>query len=108
MRHRVLTSVAQPVRICCKRGKASPSRGSRLTRQEESVMVSQAAPTRRREATPERWAKALERAVANGLEVFQVADTGERLVTSASRLDTLHRSDGYGCTCEAAVAGDEV
>ena len=70
-------------------------------------MVTQA-PTRPRVATPARWQAALERAIANGLEVFQVADTGERFVTSASRLDTLHRTDGYACTCEAAVAGDEV
>ena len=70
-------------------------------------MASQVA-TRQLVGGPERWAKALERAVENGLEVFAVADTGERFVTSASRLDVLHRPDGYSCTCEAAVAGDEV
>src|SRR3954468_17530511 len=56
----------------------------------------------------ERWHKALARAIAQGLEVFVVADTGERMVTSASKLDTLHRTDGRTCTCEAAVAGDPV
>jgi hypothetical protein len=61
-----------------------------------------------RRETPERWEKALARALANGLEVFQVSDTGERLVTSASRLDILHRTDGAACTCEAALAGDPV
>ena len=55
-----------------------------------------------------RWEKALARALANGLEVFQVADTGERMVTSASQLDTLHRTDGRACTCAAGLAGDPV
>ena len=63
---------------------------------------------RERRATPARWRAALDRAVEHGLEVFVVADTGERLVTSASRLDTLHRTDGRSCTCEAAVGGDPV
>ncbi len=62
----------------------------------------------RREATPERWARALDRALGAGLEVFRVADTGELMVTSASQLDTLHRTDGMSCTCAAAVAGDPV
>jgi hypothetical protein len=56
----------------------------------------------------ERWQKALQRAIANGLEVFMVADTGERMVTSASQLDTLHRTDCRHCTCAAGVAGDPV
>jgi len=62
----------------------------------------------RREATPERWARALDRALGAGLEVFRVADTGELMVTSSSQLDTLHRTDGDVCTCAAAVAGDPV
>jgi hypothetical protein len=61
-----------------------------------------------RTASAERWEKALARALANGLEVFQVADTGERMVTSASQLDTLHRTDGRECTCAAGLAGDPV
>ena len=63
---------------------------------------------RERRATAARWRAALDRAVAPGLEVFVVADTGERLVTSASKLDTLHRTDGRSCPCEAALAGDPV
>lgn len=61
-----------------------------------------------RAESPERWRKALERAIENGLEVFTVADTGERFVTSASKLDVLHRTDGHTCTCEAALAGDPI
>ena len=63
---------------------------------------------RTRTETAERWERALARALANGLEVFQVADTGERMVSSSSQLDTLHRTDGYACTCAAGVAGDPV
>ena len=55
-----------------------------------------------------RWEKALARALTAGLEVFTVADTGERMVTSASQLDTLHRTDGTACTCAAGLAGDPV
>ena len=58
-----------------------------------------------KEETPERWEKALTRAVEQGLEVFMVNDTGERLVTSSSRLDVVHRTDGFECTCEAALLG---
>ena len=55
-----------------------------------------------------RWEKALARALTAGLEVFTVADTGERMVTSASQLDTVHRTDGAACTCAAGLAGDPV
>ncbi len=61
-----------------------------------------------RPESPERWHRALARAMAAGLEVFRVADTGELMVTSASKLDTLHRTDGRRCSCEAALAGDAV
>ena len=61
-----------------------------------------------RPETPERWERALQRALANGLEVFVAADTGERMVTSASQLDTLHRTDGTECTCKAGLSGDPV
>jgi len=61
----------------------------------------------RRAVTPERWARALDRALSNGLEIFTTPD-GERFVTSASRLDVIYRCDGEHCTCQAAVAGDAV
>jgi hypothetical protein len=62
----------------------------------------------RRTESADRWMKALDRALANGLEVFVVNDTGERMVTSASQLDTLYRTNGRHCTCAAALAGDPV
>ena len=64
--------------------------------------------TRTRTESAERWSTALQRSIALGLEVFVVADTGERMVTSASQLDTLHRSDGDICTCKAGLSGDPV
>ena len=73
-----------------------------------AVQVAHGQVVRARTESAERWSKALERALANGLEVFQVSDTGERMVTSASRLDMLHRTDGAACTCEAALGGDPV
>jgi hypothetical protein len=78
--------------------------------EEDLVMVAQeqTRPARRYVDTLERWQAALARATSNGLEVFTAADSGERFVTSASKLDTLHRTDGRRCSCEAAVAGDPV
>ena len=71
------------------------------------VVQEQPRPTRRHVDSLERWQAALQRAMEAGLEVFTAADDdGERFITSASKLDTLHRTDGRRCSCEAAVAGD--
>jgi hypothetical protein len=72
------------------------------------VVQEQTRSTRRHVDSLERWQAALQRAIDAGLEVFTAADSGERFVTSASKLDTLHRTDGRRCSCEAAVAGDPV
>jgi len=56
----------------------------------------------------ERWQAALKRAIDAGLEVFIVAGTNQRVVTSASRLDVVYLTDGRSCTCAAALAGDPV
>ena len=61
---------------------------------------------RHRVASSERWQAALRRALEKNIEVFVVADTGERMATSASHLDQLHRVTADTCTCPAAVAGD--
>ena len=57
---------------------------------------------------PERWATALERALANGIEVFTSAVDGQRFATSATQLDTLYPVDAYSYACPAAMAGDPV
>jgi hypothetical protein len=64
--------------------------------------------TRQRPNTYERWKKALRRAIDNGLEIFTVNDTGERFVISASKLDTLYRTDARISSCASGVAGDPV
>jgi len=63
---------------------------------------------RRREATPERWQKALERAFANGCQIFQDQTTGMWIVTSASKPGACYATDGEECSCEAWLAGDPV
>ena len=72
------------------------------------VQVAQGQVVQVRRETPERWATALQRSIALGVEVFVAADSGERFVTSASQLDTLHRTDGTECTCKAGLSGDPV
>ena len=62
----------------------------------------------RRTESPERWRAALERAIQNGIEPLQIAGTGEWVVTSATRLGTVYRSDGTACECEAALALDPI
>jgi len=75
----------------------------------EMQTVQVQAPARRTTAdTPARWERAIERAFANGVEPLQVAGTGEWVVTSASRVSTVYRTDGRRCECEAALAGDPV
>src|SRR4051794_28641296 len=64
--------------------------------------------TRQRVETPERWEKALQRALDGGVEIFRIAGTGEMVATSATKLDTVYRVDGHQCECEAALAGDPI
>lgn len=63
---------------------------------------------RHRAESPERWAKALQRAIEHGVEVFVSAVDGQRFATSATQLDTLYPVDAYSCACPAALAGDPV
>lgn len=60
-----------------------------------------------REATPDRWARALDRALHSGVEILTTQD-GERFATSSSRLDTLYRVSPDSCDCPAAQAGDPI
>jgi hypothetical protein len=61
-----------------------------------------------RAESPERWQKALPRALLGGVEVFRVAGTGEMVATSATRLGTVYRVDATHCECLAALNGDAV
>ncbi len=61
----------------------------------------------RRVATPERWRNALKRAHSEELRVYQVAGTGEAVVTSSRLNDTVYATDGIACECEAAMLGGD-
>src|SRR5829696_7817017 len=60
-----------------------------------------------RQATPERWKRALERALFAGVEAKQLASSGEWIVSSASRPGIAYRTDGITCDCEAAMLGGD-
>ena len=61
----------------------------------------------RRADTPERWGKALERAHVAGVQVRQLAGSGQWIVTSASEPDAAYETDGTTCTCAAAMLGND-
>lgn len=60
-----------------------------------------------RVATPARWQAALRRAIENGVQVFQVASSGQWVATSTSKPGIVHETDGTSCTCEAAIFGSD-
>lgn len=61
----------------------------------------------RRADTPERWGKALERAHLAGVQVRQLAGSGQWIVTSASEPNAAYETDGTTCTCAAAMLGSD-
>lgn len=62
-----------------------------------------------RQATPERWQGALRRALANGVQLRQIAGTGSWIATSSSRPALAYFTDGHMCDCEAfKLGGDPV
>jgi hypothetical protein len=63
--------------------------------------------TRQRQATPERWQRALQRALFAGVEAKQLAGSGEWIVASASRPGIAYKTDGVSCDCEAAMLGGD-
>ena len=81
-------------------------------REEEESRWSQAAQVSpvsrtRRQASPERWQRALQRALFAGVEAKQLAGSGEWIVSSASRPGVAYRTDGIACDCEAAMLGGD-
>ncbi len=67
----------------------------------------------RRPATPARWQAALQRALAEGVQVRQVVGCGLWVATSGSdpsKAYAVQVRDGlaYGCECPAAEYGDQV
>jgi hypothetical protein len=57
--------------------------------------------------SPARWQRALQRALLAGLEVRQLAGSGQWIVTSASDPTAAYETDGQSCTCPAAMLGGD-
>ena len=70
-------------------------------------MAEQMQTRQQRQATPERWQRALQRALFAGVEAKQIAGSGEWIVSSASRPGIAYRTDGTACECEAALLGGD-
>lgn len=67
--------------------------------------------TRRRQATPERWQKALGRAVAEGVQVRQLSNSGAWLATSGTDATKAYELEVVAgivvsCACPAGEFGD--
>src|SRR5829696_4631203 len=60
-----------------------------------------------RQATPEHWQRALQRAPFAGVEAKQLAGSGEWIVSSASRPGVAYCTDGFSCDCEVAMLGGD-
>jgi len=60
-----------------------------------------------RQATPDRWQRALQRAQFASVEAKQLAGSGEWIVASASRPGIAYRASGITCDCEAAMLGGD-
>ena len=71
--------------------------------------MAQIAPRARtnRAPSPERWQRALERALFAGVEAKQLAGTGQWIVSSASRPGLAYQTDGISCDCEADMLGGD-
>jgi len=68
---------------------------------------------RRRAATPDRWQKALARAIAGRVRVAQLGTTGQWIATSGSAALGAYELDvvgnvARGCACPAGEHGDPV
>src|SRR5215213_595985 len=70
-------------------------------------MAQQTQARQQRQATPERWQRALRRALFAGVEAKQLSGNGEWIVSSASRPGIAYCTDGVSCDCEAAVLGGD-
>ena len=76
-------------------------------------MAQQMQTRRNRQATPERWQKAAQRAIAEGVRVFQVAGSGQWVANSGSDPNAAYEvavtgNVAHGCTCLAGLNDDPV
>ena len=70
-------------------------------------MAQQMQTRKQRQATPERWQRALQRALFASVEAKQLGGSGEWIVSSASRPGIAYRTDGITCDCEATMLGGD-
>ncbi len=61
-----------------------------------------------RRATHERWQAALRRALAEGIQVRQLAGSGAWIATSGTDAAAAYLVSGNGCECQAGEYGDPV
>lgn len=66
-----------------------------------------------RQASPERWAKAVRRALDEGVEVRQILSSGQWIATSGTMAGTAYVLDvtggiAHGCDCLAGLNDDPV
>ncbi len=61
-----------------------------------------------RRATPERWQAALRRALAEGIQVRQLAGSGAWIATSGSDAAAAYLVSGDSCECQAGEHGDPI
>ena len=62
----------------------------------------------KRKNTPDRWQAALRRAVAEGVQVRQLAGSGMWVATSATDPEAAYEVTPWECECHAAQFGDPV
>ncbi len=61
-----------------------------------------------RRATPQRWQTALQRALAEGIQVRQLAGSGAWIATSGSDAAVAYLVSAQGCECQAGEYGDPI
>lgn len=69
--------------------------------------------SRTRVESPTRWAKAAERAIAEGIQIRQLQSTGQWIATSGSDCSTAYELEvtgavAHSCDCLAGLNGDGV
>jgi hypothetical protein len=68
-------------------------------------MAQQMQTRKARQATPERWQRALQRALFAGVEAKQLAGSGERIVISDGQPGIAYKTNGISWDCEADMLG---
>lgn len=76
-------------------------------------MAQQMQTRRSRQASPERWQKAAQRAVAEGIQIRQLAGTGQWIANSGSDAAVAYEIEvtgniAHGCGCLAGLNDDPV